>query len=254
MRRCFNTTISCRSTLSSFLHFPPLSIILFSFVHRLVWPNGLSIWHQAAAYLVPISAIPCSLLFKNSFLTHHPLFSSLLTLLIVPDTQSVHFVIPPAAFSWFFSVYPSILCFPLFLHLTSFTSSSPPTHFSPSPLNSLFWFYLFTLCFTSFAFSCIAVFSFHPSSHTYYLAPTPSLICHFSLLLTTSPLLVYNHNLIAFPLKLCSHTHFPLLSVTSVVIDAVISHVVPVQLWMNEDLSIFKIKQPDVQMFLLKLG
>lgn len=80
--------------------------------------------------------------------------------------------------------------------------------FFVSPLNSLFWFCVFTVRFT---FSHIPVFLFHPSSKTHCLVPTPSLICHFSLLLSTSPRLglVHNHNFIAFPLKLCSHTQPP---------------------------------------------
>lgn len=201
--RCFGTTTGCRTRLS-FLHFAPLSIILFSFVLSSLWLHGSSICHHAASDLIPIFSILCSFLFKNLFLIHHPLFSSLLAPLIV------------------FCVYPPSSI--LLLHLTSSTSS---TDFSPPPpLNSPFWFCVFTVYrFTLLAFSHIPVFLFHPSSKTHVLVPTPPLICHFSLLLSTSPRpgLVHNHNFIAFPLKLCSHTHLPLLSVNSVVIEAVIS-------------------------------
>lgn len=200
--RCCGTTISCRTRLS-FLHFPPLSIILFSVVLSSVWLHGSSICHHAASDLIPISSILCSFLFKNLFLIHHPLFSSLLALLIVPKTQSLQFYIPSSASSWFFVF---ILHFPVFLppsspHFLHLFYSSTDFSLPPPPLNSLFWFCVFTVSFTLLAFSHIPVFLFHPSSKTYSLVPTPSLICHFSLLLSTSPRLglVRNHNFIAFP-------------------------------------------------------
>lgn len=125
----------------SFLHFVPLSIILSSFVVPSFWRpslllDGSSICHHAVSFLVSISRH--FLHSKPTFLIHHPLFSSLLSPLIVPDTQSLHGYIPHPLFHGFplFNL-PSSCSFPLFIPFTSSLSSSPPTSFlSSSPLFS----------------------------------------------------------------------------------------------------------------------
>lgn len=207
--KCFGTTISCRTRLS-FLHFPPLFIILlfcplFTLALWLIHLPPRCVRHNTYFFLY----LFCSFLFKNLFLIHHPLFSSLLAPLIVPKTQSLQFYIPSSAFSCFFVFILRSPVFlppssPHFLHLFHrFLSSSSP-RLSLLVMCVYCQFYIVHL-------SHIPVFLFHPSSKTHSLVPTPSLICHFSLLLSTSPRLglVRNHNFIAFPLKLCSHTHPP---------------------------------------------
>lgn len=208
MRRCFGTTVSCRTTVllppfSSSICHPLLFCPLFGLAPRLIHSPPCCILPKT--YFFHTFFIPLQYL----FLLHRPLSSPLLAPLIVPQTQSLHFYIPSSAFLCLSSI---LLCFPLLLHLTSSTSSTPPTDFSPPPpLNSPFWCCVFPLCFTLFAFSHIPVFIFSPilqyllsCSHTVFHLP-------FLLLLSASPRLglMHNHNFIAFPLKLCSHTRLP---------------------------------------------
>lgn len=148
-----------RSFQDSTVVFPPFcsSIhhpLLFglSFAVSSAPPLCFSLVHPFAT----ISPTFSSLVYKNPFVIHHPLFSSLPLPIIVPDTQSLHFYTPPSSFSPFNlpscfshpSFFPSLpvlphvfsspplLCFSYLLSFTSFHFPSIPVFFSPSPPNS----------------------------------------------------------------------------------------------------------------------
>lgn len=130
-----------------------------------------SMAHPFATMLYPFwyTFLPNVIPLKNPFLIHHPIFLSLLAPLIVPDTQYHHIYIPPL-----FHVQPSILlCSSLLLLPYFLISSSPPTCLSP-PLSFFCVLFIYCLLCILFGIFCIPVFSFHPSSQTHYLVPTPS--------------------------------------------------------------------------------
>lgn len=206
--KCFGTTISCRTRLS-FLHFPPLFIILlfcplFTLALWLIHlpPRCVIIPISSYTYFVHSSSKTffSSIILFSHLSLHHSLF---------PKPNPFSFISHPLLFHVFFVFILRSPVFlppssPHFLHLFHrFLSSSSP-RLSLLVMCVYCQFYIVHL-------SHIPVFLFHPSSKTHSLVPTPSLICHFSLLLSTSPRLglVRNHNFIAFPLKLCSHTHPP---------------------------------------------
>lgn len=180
-----------------FLHFAPLSIILFPLVFRWFCPQlpppRLSMVHPFATISPTFSSLVC----KNPFVIHHPLFSSLPVPLIVPDTQSLHFYTPPSSFSPFnlpSCVFPILLSFPLFQSTHMFPLLLPfyvSLIYSPS---QPFIFLLF-------------LFSFHPPPKTHHPVITSLFNLPFLSLLSSSPLLLplpltYNHN--SIPLLLNS--------------------------------------------------
>lgn len=158
MRRLQDNTVVFPPFRSS-IHHPLLFCLPFVLAPA---PLSVARWliHlPCASFLVSISSTFFSLIYKNLFLIHHPLFSSFLAPLIVPDTQSLHFYIPPSSFSCFFLflVFHPPVVFPLsFPHFLPLFQSYHVFSLLP------FLFHLFTLSFTSFDFPCIPVF-FSPS-------------------------------------------------------------------------------------------
>lgn len=178
-----------------FLHFAPLSIILFPLVFRSFCPQlppSVSLWSIHSPPFLPhflyssktpsSSIILCSHLFLSHslFLTHNPF------IFIPHHPLFLHLIFHPVFFPSFF------------LSL----SSSPPTCFLSS---SPFMFLLFTLPHNlSFSFYSCFLFTLPPKLTI--LFAHPSLICPFLSLLSSSPLLlplplIYNHNSIPLPLN-----------------------------------------------------
>lgn len=186
MRRLQDNTVVFPPFRSS-IHHPLLFCLPFVLAPA---PLSVARWliHlPCASFLVSISSTFFSLIYKNLFLIHHPLFSSFLAPLIVPDTQSLHFYIPPSSFSCFFLflVFHPPVVFPLsFPHFL-------PLFQSIYSLLHILWFSLYS-CF---------LFTLPPKLTI--LLSHPSLICHFLLLLSSSllPVLIYNHNSITLALN-----------------------------------------------------